>query len=79
MKYRADQFLLPLTQNVTSERGISLVCIPDRWAAENELTRLQAEYGRRLLKAKIRKDRPGQKSTYTLRYFIQETEARRLF
>ena len=79
MKYHADQLLLPLTQTVTTERGISLVCIPDRFAAENDLTRLRNKYGTNFLKATIRKDRPGKNSTYTLRYFIREAQTRPLF
>ena len=79
MKYHAAQLLLPLTQAVATERGISLVCIPDRYAAENDLTRLQAKYGPNFLKATIRKDRPGKNSTYTLRYFIREAQTRPLF
>ena len=76
------QFLLRHTQTVTTERGISLVCIPDRDSAECELTRLKHEHGPNLLKATIRKDRPGRSGTsktYTLRYFIRETEDRPLF
>ena len=79
MKYHAAQLLLPLTQTVTTERGISLVCIPDRFAAENDLSRLQAKHGPNLLKATIRKDRPGKHATYTLRYFIREAQTRPLF
>jgi hypothetical protein len=79
MKYHAAQYLLPLTQAVTSERGISLVCIPDRFAAENSLTRLQVKHGANLIKATIRKDKPGKDSTYTLRYFLRETQQVRLF
>ena len=79
MKTYASQFLLRLSQTVTVERGISLVCIPDRFAAENELTRLQAKHGPNLMKATIRKDKPGKSSTYTLRYFVREAETRQLF
>jgi hypothetical protein len=79
MKYHANQYLLPLTQAVTTERGISLVCIPDRYAAENELTHIQAQFGPDFIKATIRKDKPGRNSTYTLRYFIRETSHVRLF
>ena len=79
MKYHAAQLLLPLTQAFTNERGISLVCIPDRYAAENDLTRLKNKYGPNFLKATIRKDRPGKNSTYTLRYFVRETTQFRLF
>jgi hypothetical protein len=42
---------------VTTERG--LVCIPDRDTAECELTRLKHQDGPNLIKAVIRKDRPG--------------------
>ena len=59
MQHHASQFLLKLTQTVTVERGISLVCIPDRFAAENELTRLRAKFGPNLIKADIRKDKPS--------------------
>lgn len=79
MKYHASQFLLPLTQTVMVDRGISLVCIPDRDTAECALTRLRAKHGPALLKAVIRKDRPGQRSTYTLRYFVREAATRPLF
>jgi hypothetical protein len=77
------QFLLRLTHTVTTERSVSLICIPDRDTAECELTRLKHEHGPRLVKAVIRKDRPGRRSgvskTYTLRYTIRETETRTLF
>jgi hypothetical protein len=79
MKYHASQFLLPLTQAVTTDRGHSLICIPDRFAAETELTRLKAEYGPRLIKSVIRKDKPGRGSTYTLRYFTRETVTNTIF
>src|SRR5215204_4891548 len=75
------QFLLRLTQTVTTESGVSLICIPDRDRAECELTRLKHQHGPNLLKAVIRKDRPGRSGTcktYTLRYFIRETETRTL-
>ncbi len=82
------QFYFPLKQSVTTERGISLICIPDRLSAENELTRLKHEHGSRLIKAVIRKDKPPkrwtaqerkQKATYTLRYFLRVTEEIPLF
>ena len=76
------QFLLRLTHTVTIERSVSLVCIPDRDSAECERTRLRAEHGSNLLRADIRKDRPGRSGTsktYTLRYTIRETETRTLF
>jgi hypothetical protein len=73
------QFLLSLTQTVTTDRGHSLVCIPDRSAAEYELEKLRTEYGKRLISATIRKDRPGKQSTYTVRYFTRDTETVRLF
>ncbi len=83
------QFLLSLTQTVTTDRGHSLVCIPDRSTAEYELEQLRTEYGARLISATIRKDRPssrrsqakadGKRSTYTLRYFTRDTETIRLF
>jgi hypothetical protein len=76
------QRLLSLTHTVTTERSISLVCIPDRDSAECALTELKHEHGPRLLKAVIRKDRPGRAGssrTYTLRYTIRETETRTLF
>ena len=79
MKYSPSQFLLPLLQAVSTERGHSLVCIPDRDSAECELTRLKAEYGPRIIKATIRKDKPGPNSTYTLRYFTRDTDQVRLF
>ena len=73
------QFLLSLTQTVTTERGHSLICIPDRTTAEYELFQLQNKLGSRLIKSVIRKDRPGKGSTYTLRYFTRDTETIRLF
>ncbi len=82
------QLYFPLTQAVTFERGHSLICIPDRISAENELTKLQREFGPRLVKAVIRKDKPSkrlsaaerkERSTYTLRYFTRETEEVSLF
>ena len=79
MKYHAAQLLLPLTQAIATERGISLVCIPDRYAAENDLTRLRNKYGPNFLKATIRKDRPGRNSTYPLRDVIREAQTRPLF
>jgi hypothetical protein len=74
-----NQLLLPLVQTVTTERAHSLVCIPDRTSAEDELRKLHAEYRARLLRATIRKDRPGKRSTYTLRYFTQHTDQVALF
>jgi hypothetical protein len=79
MKHQATQLLLSLTQTVITERAHSLVCIPDKFAADTELMHLEAEYGPRLIKATIRKDRPGAGSTYTLRYFTREKEIRHLF
>ena len=76
------QFLLRLTHTVTTERSVSLVCIPDRDSAECERTRLQVQHGPDLLRVDIRKDRPGRSGTsktYTLRYTIRETETRTLF
>jgi hypothetical protein len=73
------QFLLSLTQTVTTDRGHSLVCIPDRSTAEYELEKLRTEYGKRLIRATIRKDRPSKRSTYTVRYFTRDTETVRLF
>jgi len=76
------QFLLRLTHSVTIERSTSLICIPDRDTAECERTRLRAQHGTNLLRADIRKDRPGRSGssrTYTLRYTIRETETRTLF
>jgi hypothetical protein len=73
---------LCLTHTVVYERSVSLVCIPDRDSAECERTRLQSQHGPNLLKAVIRKDRPGRSATsrtYTLRYTIRETETRTLF
>jgi hypothetical protein len=75
----ATQVLLPLTQTVITDKGHSLVCIPDRTTAECELEKLRTEYGKRLIRSVIRKDKPGKKSTYTLRYFTRETEIIRLF
>lgn len=73
------QRFLPLTQTVVSERGYSLVCIPDRTTAEDELVKLRREYRKRLVRAVIRKDRPGKSSTFTLQYFTREVETVNLF
>ena len=76
------QFLLRLSHTVVYERSTSLIYIPDRDTAECERTRLQTKYGSNLLRADIRKDRPGRSGpsrTYTLRYTIRETETRALF
>lgn len=73
------QYLLPLTQLVITERGHSLVCIPDRTTAESELEKLRREYSDRLVRAVIRKTKPGERGTYTLRYFTRDTEAVALF
>jgi hypothetical protein len=78
------QLFFNLAQLVTTDKAHSLVCIPDRDTAECELTRLRHEYGPRLLKAVIRKDRPPKcnpkaKTTYTLRYFTKETYTVNLF
>jgi hypothetical protein len=40
----SSQRTFDLTQTITFEQAHSLCCIPDRFAAENEVTRLQAEY-----------------------------------
>ncbi len=77
-----DQLLFHLVQTVTTDRAHSLVCIPDRTTAECELTTLRREYGDRLIKAVIRKDRsrhPGNRPTYTLRYFTRDSDAVSLF
>jgi hypothetical protein len=82
MQNHPTQFPFRLTHTVTLERSISQICIPDRDTAEYELTQLKHQHGPRLLKAVIRKDRPGRSGTsrtYTLRYTIRETETRRLF
>ena len=76
------QFLLRLSHTVVYERSTSLICIPDRDTAECERTRLQAQYGPNLLRADIRKDRPGRSGTsrtYTLRYTVRETRTDQLF
>jgi hypothetical protein len=79
MKTNASQFLLRLTQTITVERGLSLVCIPDRTTADYERSRLRTKHGANLIKTAIRKDKPGPRSTYTLRYFTRDTETYRLF
>jgi hypothetical protein len=76
---RWRQCLLPLTQTVITERGHSLVCIPDRTTAECELEKLRREYSDRLARAVIRKTKPGKRGTYTLRYFTHDTETVPLF
>ncbi len=82
------QLYFQLKQPVTTERAFSMVCIPDRISADNELTRLKHEFGPRLIKAVIRKDKPSKRwtaeerkrrSTYTLRYFTRVTETVALF
>jgi hypothetical protein len=73
------QGLLPLTQTIVTERGHSLVCIPDRDTAESELAKLRREYRKRLVRATIRKDKPGKSSTYTLRYFTCDVDTVNLF
>ena len=76
------QFLLRLTHTVIFEHSTSLICIPDRDTAECERTRLQSKHGPNLLRADIRKDRPGRSGTsktYTLRYTVRESETRALF
>jgi hypothetical protein len=77
--HHPTQFLLRLTQTITVERGHSLICIPDRTTADYELSKLRDKLGANLIKAAIRKDKPGPRSTYTLRYFTRETETNRLF
>lgn len=76
---RWRQYLLPLTQTVITERGHSLVCIPDRITAESELEKLRREYSDLLVRAVIRKTKPGTRGTYTLRYFTLDTETVALF
>jgi hypothetical protein len=56
-----------------------MVCIPDRFAAEQELTLIQRKYGARFIKATIRKDRTTKNSTYTLRYNYQDAQTVSLF
>ena len=73
------QLLLRLTHQVTSRRSMSCVCIPDRFAAENELTRVKREQGERFIKAAIRKDRPKPGSTYTLTYHYLDVQTVSLF
>jgi hypothetical protein len=82
MNNNPTQFLFRLTHTVTFERSTSLICIPDRDSAECELTQLRHKHGADLLKAVIRKDRPGKSgssSTYTLRYTVRETRTEQLF
>jgi hypothetical protein len=77
-----NQLLLSLSHTVVFERSTSLICIPDRDTAECERTRLRAQHGPNLLRADIRKDRPGRSGTsktYTLRYTIRETRTDQLF
>src|SRR5882724_8175255 len=69
MKSYPTQFLLTLTQTITVERGHSLICLADRTTADYEFTKLKDRLDDRLIKAAIRKDKPGLGSTYTLRYF----------
>ncbi len=78
-RYHAAQLLLPLTQTVVTEFAHSLVCLPDRTTASCELEKLRRDHGGQLIRAAIRKDRPGKSSTYTLRYITRESKAVRLF
>ncbi|MBA4148495.1 MAG: hypothetical protein H0X66_10315 [Verrucomicrobia bacterium] len=73
------QFLLPLEHTVTRERCCSFVDIPDRSTAEYELEKLKRRFKAELITAKIRKNRPGPSSTYTINYKVRETETVRLF
>jgi hypothetical protein len=73
------QFLLPLVQTIITERGHSLVCIPDRTTAEHEEAKLRRQYRARFIRADIRKVKLGKSGTYTLRYVTRETEEVRLF
>ena len=78
------QIFLKLTVTVITDNPHSLVCIPDRDSAECELTRIRRQYGERLIKAVIRKDRPPKRdpkarTTYTLRYFTRDTDTVALF
>jgi hypothetical protein len=79
MDAEIQQFLLPLVQTVISERGHSLVCIPDRTSAEHEREKLRREFQARFVRSEIRKDKPGKRSTYTLRYFTRDTDTVKLF
>jgi hypothetical protein len=82
MHNHPTKFLLQLSHTFVYERSTSLICIPDRDTAECERTRLQAQYGPNLLRADIRKDRPGRSGTsrtYTLRYTVRETRTDQLF
>jgi hypothetical protein len=87
MKYEAAQRLLPLSRTITVETPHSLVCIPDRDTAECELTRLRRDYGDRLIKATIRKDRGSRREgrtwaapgTYTLNYTTRDQQTEHLF
>ena len=76
---KTSQFLLKLSQTITVERGHSLICIPDRTSADYELSKMKHKLGSSLIKAAIRKDKPGPGSTYILRYFTRDTETIRLF
>lgn len=73
------QWLLPLTQIVVTDQARSLVCIPDRDTAQQEREKLRREFQGGLVKADIRKDRPGKASTYTLRYVTRQVETIKLF
>ncbi len=73
------QYLLSLEHTVTRERSCSLVDIPDRSTAEYELEKLKQRFKAELISAKIRKNRPGQRSTYTIYYKVKETETVHIF
>ena len=70
---RWRQYLLPLTQTVITERGHSLVCIPDRTTAECELEKLRREYSERLVRAVICKVQARRRRALTppFRYFTR--------
>lgn len=53
--------------------------VPDRTSAEHEREKLRREFRERFIGSDIRKDRPGKRSTYTLRYFTRDTDAVKLF
>ncbi|MBA4148811.1 MAG: hypothetical protein H0X66_11915 [Verrucomicrobia bacterium] len=57
----------------------SALDIPDRSTAEYELEKLKRRFKAELISAKIRKNRPGPSSTYTINYKVRETEIIRIF
>lgn len=78
-RYPQNQLLLPLTRAITYTQAHSLIDNPDRTTADVELERIRREYGPRLIKAHINRNKCKHSTTYTVRYFTLETSTERLF